>query len=73
MMGQGPVAEKRPVLLREDPHYAFKQLSSIIKSDDYEDLGNHSTKAIGETDLFSLAQVCVRLSFSSVMLFLYSF
>ena len=67
MMGQGPVTEKRPVLLYEDPHYALKQLSSIVKNDDYEDLGNHSTEAMGDTGLFSLAQVCVCLSFPSIL------
>ena len=30
---------------------------SIISSNDYEDLGNHATEAIGETGLFSIAQV----------------
>ena len=55
MTSQGPVTEKRPVLLREDPQYALKQLSSIIKGDDYEDLGNHATEVMGETSLFSLA------------------
>ena len=55
MMGQGPINEKRPVLLRKDPQYALKQLSSIIMSEDYEDLGNHSIEAMGETSLFSLA------------------
>ena len=57
MTGKGPGTEKRPVLLREDPQYALKQLLSILKDDDYEDLGNHSTKAMGEMGLFSLAQV----------------
>ena len=55
MMGQLPVDEKCPVLLREDPHYALKQLSSILTSEDYEDLGNHSIEAMWETSLFSLA------------------
>ena len=57
MMGQGPITKKHPVLLREDSRYALKQLSSIIKDDDYEDLGNHATKVMGETGLFGLAQV----------------
>lgn len=69
----GPVTKKCPVLLCEDPQYALKQLSSIIKSDDYEDLGNHATEVMGEMGLFSLAQVCVCLSFLSIFLFLYSF
>ena len=64
MMDQGPVTGKHPVLLREDVHYAFKQLSSIIKDDDYEDLGNYATEAMGETSLFSLAQVVISVPFS---------
>ena len=52
--------KKLPVLLREDPKYALEKLSSIIGNEDYEDLGNHSTKAMGETSLFSIAQVSVR-------------
>ena len=58
----GPVTEKRPVLFHEDSRYALKQLSSIIKDDDYEDLGNHATEAMGEIDLFSLARVCVSIA-----------
>ena len=46
MTGQGLVIEKCLILLREDPNYAFNQLLSIIKSDYYEVLGNHSTKAM---------------------------
>ena len=57
--GPVPVAEEQPVLFREDSSYSLKQLSSIIKEDDYSDLGNHATEAMGETDLFSLAQVCL--------------
>ena len=49
--------KKPPVLLREDPKYALGKISSIIGSEDYEDLGNHSTEAMGETGLFSIAQV----------------
>ena len=52
--------KKPPFLLREDPKYALGKLSSIIGSEDYEDLGNHSTEAMGETGLFSIAQVRVR-------------
>ena len=52
--------KKPPVLLREDPKYALEKLSSIIDNEDYEDLGNHSTEAMGETSLFSIAQVRVR-------------
>ena len=52
--------KKPPVLLREDPKYVLEKLSSIIGSEDYEDLGNHLTEAMGETSLFSIAQVRVR-------------
>ena len=56
--------KKPPVLLREDLKYALGKISSIIGSEDYEDLGNHSTEAMGETGLFSIAQVRVhRYSF----------
>ena len=49
-------SQKKPlVLLREDPKYALEKLSSIIGNEDYEDLGNHSTEAMGETGLFSIA------------------
>ena len=51
--------KKPPVLLCEDPKYALGKISSIIGSEDYEDLGNHSTEAMGETGLFSIAQVRV--------------
>ena len=52
--------KKPPVLLREDAKYALGKISSIIGSEDYEDLGNHSTEAMGETGLFSIAQVRIR-------------
>ena len=55
--------KKPPVLLRDDPKYALEKLSSIISSEDYEDLGNHSTEAMGETSLFSIAQVNICPSF----------
>ena len=56
--GKGPMKapsinqEKPPVLLRKDSKYDLEQLSSIMSSEDYEDLGNHSTEAMGETGLF---------------------
>ena len=56
MKGPTPIAEKPPVLLHEDPKHALEKFSSIITSDDYEDLSD-STKAIRETGLFSIAQV----------------
>ena len=49
--------KKPPILLREDPKYALGKLSSIIGSENYKDLGNHSTEAMGEMGLFSIAQV----------------
>ena len=52
--------KKPPVLLREDPKYALEKLSSIIGNKDNEDLGNHSTEAMGGIGLFSIAQVRVR-------------
>lgn len=57
MISQVPVAEKRPVLFREDFQYVLKQLLSIIKDDDSEDLSNHTAEAMGETGPFSIAQV----------------
>ena len=56
-----PGSQKKPlVLLREDSKYALEKLSSIIGNEDYEDLENHSTEAMEETGLFSIAQVKVR-------------
>ena len=55
MKGLSTMQEKPPVLLREDSKYALEKLSSIMSSDDYEDLGNHATEAMGETGLFSIA------------------
>ena len=65
--------KKLPVLLREDPKYALGKISSIIGSEDYEDLGNHSTEAMGETGLFSIAQVRVRRYSFIYLLLLLSF
>ena len=56
--------KKPPILLREDPKYALGKLSSIIGSKDYEDLRNHSTEAMGEMGLFSIAQVRARHNLS---------
>ena len=64
--------KKLPVLLREDLKYALGRLSSIIGSEDYEDLGNHSTEAMGETGLFSIAQVRARHNIT-LGLYLYLF
>ena len=61
MKGLDIVPEKPPVLLREDSKYALEKLASIISIDDYEDLGNHATKAMGETGLFCIAQVIMSI------------
>ena len=63
MTGHVHITEKPPVLLREDSRYALEQLSSIITTDDYEDLNNHAIEAMGETSLFSIVQVTVFVSF----------
>lgn len=57
MTGAPGEQQKPPVLLREDSKYALEKISSIISPEDYEDLGNHSTEAMGETGLFNIAQV----------------
>ena len=59
--------EKPPFLLREDSKYALEQLSSIITSKDYEDLGKHSTEAMGETGLFVITQVILPIDFPFVL------
>ena len=58
--------EKPPPLLRDDSKFALEKLSSIISSEDYEDLGNHLTEAMGETGLFTVAQVTFIHRFESV-------
>ena len=58
--------EKPPILLCENTKYALEQLSSIITSEDYEDLGNHSTEAIGESGLFAVAQLTKPINFLSI-------
>ena len=55
MKAPSTTQEKPPVLLREDSKPALEQISSIISSEDYEDLGNHSTEAMGESGLFAVA------------------
>ena len=63
--------KKPPVFLREDPKYALGKLSSIIGSEDYEDLGNHSTEAMGETGIFSIAQVRARLYYYHYFIYIF--
>ena len=57
MKGPSKDQEKPPVLLREDSKHALEQISSIMSAEDYENLGNHSTEAMGETGLFAITQV----------------
>ncbi|XP_030933003.1 uncharacterized protein LOC115958885 [Quercus lobata] len=60
---KGPLKdqEKPLVLLREDSKHALEQISSIMSAEDYEDLGNHSTEAMGETGLFAITQAMVMM------------
>ena len=53
---KGPdiIVEKPPILFCEDSKYTLVKLASIITPDDYEDLSNHATEAMGETGLFSV-------------------
>ena len=58
--------EKPPVLLREDSKHALEQISSIMTSEDYKDLGNHFTEVMGELELLAVAQVTMLVDFLSV-------
>ena len=58
--------KKPPPLLRDDSKYALDKLSSVITLEDYEDLSNHSTEAMGETSLFAVAQVILVRCLTSV-------
>lgn len=58
MTAKGPIVKKHSPLLRKDSRYALGQLSSIIRDDDYKELGNHAMKVMREVGLFNLAQVC---------------
>ena len=57
MKGLSTTQEKPPVLLKEDSKYTLEKLSSILTYEDYEDLSNHATEAMGESGLFCVAQV----------------
>ena len=57
MKGPFTTQKKPSVLLCEDSMYALEKLSSIISSNDYEDLSNHATEAMGEMGLFCITQV----------------
>ena len=62
------ILKKPPVLLHEDSKHTLEQIPSIISTEDYEDLGNHSTEAMGESGLFAVAQVIRLVTFQSVSL-----
>ena len=47
MKGPSTTQEKPLVLLREDSKYALEKLSSILMSENYEDLSNHATEEMG--------------------------
>ena len=47
IVGETPTTVKLPPSFCKDSQYALKQISSIIKDEDYEDLGNHAIEAIG--------------------------
>ena len=66
MKAPSNIPEKSPILLREDSKHALEQILSIIFEEDYEDLENHSTEAMGESGLFAVAQVIRLITFSSV-------
>ena len=70
MKASSNILKKPPVLLCEDSKHAFKQISSIISTEDYEDLGNHSTEAMGESGLFAIAQVIRPVTFPFVSIIL---
>ena len=55
MKAPSNIPEKLPVLLYEDSKHSSEQISSIISAEDYEDLGNHSMEAMGESGLFAIA------------------
>ena len=66
MKAPSTILEKPPVLLRKDSKHALEQIPSIISTKDYEDLGNHSTEAMGDSGLFAVAQVIRPIIFPSV-------
>ena len=76
LMHAPPVSEEKPPpFLRDDSKFALEKLSSIISAEDYEDLGNHSTEAMGETGLFAVAQVTflsVIVCLSTLLSFLFN-
>ena len=70
MKAPSNIPEKPPVFLREDSKHASEKISSIISTEDYEDLGNHSTEAMGESSLFAVTQVIRPVTFPFISLIL---
>ena len=70
MKAPSNIPEKPPILLHEDSKHALEQISSITSAEDYEDLGNHSIEAMGESGLFAVVQVIRPVTFPSVSLIL---
>ena len=70
MKAPSNIPEKHPVPFHEDSKHTLEQISSIISAEDYEDLGNHSTEAMGESSLFTIAQVIRSITFPFVGLIL---
>ena len=70
MKAPSNILEKPPVLLHKDSKHALEQISSIIYAEDHEDLGNHSTEAMGESGLFAISQVIRLVTFLFVILIL---
>ena len=66
MKAPSNIPEKLPVLLREDSKHTLEQISFIISVEDFDDLGNYSTEAMGESGLFAVAQVIQPVTFPSV-------
>ena len=73
MKGPSSSQKKPLVLLREDPKYALETLTSIMTTEDYEDLNNHSIEAMGETGLFSIVQVVFFVHSPFVLIFQFKY
>ena len=58
--------EKLPVLLRKDSKHVLEQILSIMTSENYEELRNHSTEAMGESGLLVVTQVTMPVNLLSI-------
>ena len=73
MTTKGPILKQHTLLLRKDSQYVVGLLLSIIKDDDYEDLGNHAIEAMGsQVSLAWLRCTTVLLPFHSSTIILIS-